>query len=390
MFGSLFSNASEVGQLEKQIQELTAEADKLRQENALLQKVKTVADMRFQAKESEQAVSTARTKSLSMTLESLNTIHELVVSNAEHLAQEQQGLTENEMSFGQISTILSSISSRLSAIDEESKGTAGGMGKLKDASDRIINFVNIITKIAEQTNLLALNAAIEAARAGEQGRGFAVVADEVRNLAKQSSEASEQITLVIKDITDSSSTVQHGIERIGAETIELANTTENVTSTINLITDMSQNMSGVILRSITQTFIQAALLSLSVFMNQVRGMIFNGVEDPTIIDLIADYKGSRLGRWYLSPEPNRIFGALPVWSKIGDSLNQMHHHAADALRHSQATQQESAISKFDEAFRHALDVEKGLIELNRYSQTMDVDVQEASKSGADDNDDIFF
>lgn len=100
--------------------------------------------------------------------------------------------------------------------------TAGQVDQLARLSVQIDDFVDLIKRIASQTNLLALNAAIEAARAGEQGRGFAVVADEVRQLADSSAQAADEVTETIRLIRERTSDV---VETMGASRAKVARIT---------------------------------------------------------------------------------------------------------------------------------------------------------------------
>lgn len=178
--------------------------------------------------------------------------------NAKHGRQVVQSTVQN---VDELSNILGKSQHSISSLNEN--------------VDKIGGAVNIIQEIAEQTNLLALNAAIEAARAGEQGRGFAVVADEVRALASRTHQSTEEITNVVSSIQNQMSTVVTNIDQCneqGQQTLSASQTLDESLSQI--IGDMDNIQSN-------SERIASAIEEQGIVMNHVSESIteLNSISD---------------------------------------------------------------------------------------------------------------
>lgn len=152
---------------------------------------------------------------ISSLVERLQAVFTTSIEAAEQTVELSQK-SESEGNSGKL--IMTQAMSSVSALSDSVVKAGGMIDKLGDESKEIGGIISVIKGVAEQTNLLALNAAIEAARAGEQGRGFAVVADEVRSLASKTQESAIEIENIIEKIIKS---VHETSSKVG-ESVKLA------------------------------------------------------------------------------------------------------------------------------------------------------------------------
>lgn len=311
-------------------QQLKQEIDTLKNQNHTLQQENT--HLKEQA---EKMLSPSEIHYKEMLLKCAIECINQIQGVRETVLSSYQAIDSESRSSDLINGLLDTSSESLHHIVDDMRGLTTKMGGMTQSisglsamADSINTFVSTISKISDQTNLLALNAAIEAARAGEAGRGFSVVADEVRSLANNTNTSANEVAELVNKIIQSTANTVSSVNDIQNNNNQLSSGVEKLNDDYSEIISCCTSMKSAIVHASLRTFIQTVKLDHIVWKGDVYAVAC-GLSTKKIHDF-ADHTMCRLGKWYKN-EGAKMFNNNSSFSKLEEPHKLVHQNGVMAL-----------------------------------------------------------
>lgn len=261
--------------------------------------------------------------------ESFIALQQSQVAAATALREEKQHAIEAADVSVKNRAAVMNIAGSLEALSGDTLQTSRNVQGLTERAAQIGSIVQLIKEIADQTNLLALNAAIEAARAGEQGRGFAVVADEVRKLAERTAKATSEISVIVNAIQSETNTAKTQMEAWAEKSKTFSLDVGNVMENMKHLLDLSHTMEGTISAAALRSFVEVAKIDHILYKFEIYKVFMNISERNA--DSFSSHTGCRLGKWYFEGEGKDCFARLDGYQAVANPHQSFHQNGKEAV-----------------------------------------------------------
>ena len=251
-----------------------------------------------------------------------------IVASTDELAKLS---TANASAAEESSSAITQVVDGMNHLVEKIAETSQAINEFNGHREEIARSVSLIATIADQTNLLALNAAIEAARAGEHGRGFAVVADEVRKLAENSKNASSSISSIMQTLEVDAEKMLLNAEEMSGIASESRHTIGDFDQRFSAVAESSATAMAQIHFVHDTSFASLAKIDHFIYKQNGYMAINRGIESDNAQAIKVSETGCRLGKWLGNETTLEVFSKVSAFNRIASPHRDVHQNMHRAL-----------------------------------------------------------